>query len=182
MSANSNTNDLRTFIGQIEEMGQLRRLEGADWNIEIGAITECVSDKEGPALLFDSIKEYRKGWRILTNVFRTHERFALATGLPTGVPPLAQPEALVSGPHAEKLTVPVGLPAASLPVTTAWSWFPRTKFVVRRAGMETTPGAAMLTGVENEPVVPNVTVCASPPLTLIEALRVAEPSVKATTI
>ena len=85
MSANSNTNDLRTFIGQIEEMGQLRRLEGADWNVEIGAITECVGDKEGPALLFDGIKDYGKGLRILTNVFRTHERFALATGLPTDV-------------------------------------------------------------------------------------------------
>ena len=85
MASNSNTADLRTFIGQIEELGQLRRIEGADWNVEIGAITECVSDKEGPALLFDGIKDYRKGWRILTNVFRTHERFALATGLPTGV-------------------------------------------------------------------------------------------------
>ena len=85
MASNSSTADLRTFIGQIEELGQLRRIEGADWNVEIGAITECVSDKEGPALLFDAIKDYRKGWRILTNVFRTHERFALATGLPTGV-------------------------------------------------------------------------------------------------
>src|SRR3954467_15072403 len=85
MSANSNTNDLRTFIGKIEEAGQLRRIEGADWNVEIGAITECVSDKEGPALLFDEIKGYGKGLRVLTNVFRTHERFAVATGLPTGV-------------------------------------------------------------------------------------------------
>src|ERR1700744_18387 len=89
MSANSNTGDLRSFIGQIEELGQLRRIEGADWNVEIGAITETVSDKEGPALLFDAIKGYRKGLRILTNVFRTHDRFALATDLPTGVNGLA---------------------------------------------------------------------------------------------
>ena len=40
MASNSNTADLRTFIGQIEEAGQLRRIEGADWNVEIGAITE----------------------------------------------------------------------------------------------------------------------------------------------
>ena len=85
MPANSNTGDLRSFIGQIEEIGQLRRIDGADWNVEIGAITETVSDKEGPALLFDGIKDYPKGLRILTNVFRTHDRFALATGLPTGV-------------------------------------------------------------------------------------------------
>src|SRR3954453_2044710 len=85
MSANSNTNDLRTFIGEIEDIGQLRRIDGADWNVEIGAITECVSDKEGPALLVDGIKDYGKGLRILTNVFRTNEPFALATGLPTDV-------------------------------------------------------------------------------------------------
>jgi UbiD family decarboxylase len=89
MASNSNTADLRSFIGQIEELGQLRRMEGADWNVEIGAITECVSDKEGPALLFDGIKDYRKGLRILTNVFRTHERFALAT-------PGSRPECMAS--------------------------------------------------------------------------------------
>jgi 4-hydroxy-3-polyprenylbenzoate decarboxylase len=56
MTARSNSGDLRSFIGEIEDMGQLRRIEGADWNVEIGAITETVSDKEGPALLFDGIK------------------------------------------------------------------------------------------------------------------------------
>jgi UbiD family decarboxylase len=85
MTGLPNAGDLRSFIGEIEELGQLRRIEGADWNVEIGAITETVSDKEGPALLFDAIKDYPKGLRILTNVFRTHDRFALATGLPTGV-------------------------------------------------------------------------------------------------
>src|SRR3954464_14994811 len=85
MASNSNTADPPPLLRQIEEAGQLRRIEGADWNVEIGAITECVSDKEGPALLFDEIKGYGKGLRVLTNVFRTHERFAVATGLPTGV-------------------------------------------------------------------------------------------------
>ena len=42
-------------------------------------------------------------------------------GEPTGVPPLAHPEALASGPQTEKLTVPVGLPPALLPVTVALS-------------------------------------------------------------
>src|SRR5438105_981389 len=67
------------------------------------------------------------------------------TGLPTGVPPLAQPEALVSGPHAEKLTVPVGLSAALLPVTTTWSLSPAVKVVVAVAGEEATSGVAWLT-------------------------------------
>lgn len=89
MSQLSNSGDIRSFIAELEEIGQLRRIDGADWNIEIGAITECVADKEGPALLFDNVKDYPAGFRILTNVFRTHDRFALATGLPAKVTGLA---------------------------------------------------------------------------------------------
>jgi hypothetical protein len=45
------------------------------------------------------------------------------TAPPTGLPPVAQPLALVSGPQAKKLTVPLGLPPVTLPVTVAWSMF-----------------------------------------------------------
>jgi hypothetical protein len=38
-------------------------------------------------------------------------------GVPTGLPPAAHPDALVSGPQMKKLTVPDGLPPAALPVT-----------------------------------------------------------------
>src|SRR5438270_438630 len=48
---------------------------------------------------------------------------ASATGSPTAWPPPAQPAALANGPHAKKLTVPVGLPPVALPVTVAESWF-----------------------------------------------------------
>ena len=47
----SNSDDLRGFIAQLEEIGQLKKIDGADWDVEIGAITEVVSDKEGPALV-----------------------------------------------------------------------------------------------------------------------------------
>lgn len=81
----SNSDDLRGFIAQLEEIGQLKKIDGADWDVEIGAITEVVSDKEGPALLFDNIKGYPKGYRILSNAFRTHDRFGVALGLGSGV-------------------------------------------------------------------------------------------------
>ena len=32
--------DLRDFINQLSELGELELIEGADWNLEIGAITE----------------------------------------------------------------------------------------------------------------------------------------------
>jgi 4-hydroxy-3-polyprenylbenzoate decarboxylase len=76
--------DLRSFIARIDEVGQLRRIDGADWNVEIGAITEAVSDKAGPALMFDNIAGYPKGFRVLSNAFRTHDRFGVALGFEPG--------------------------------------------------------------------------------------------------
>jgi hypothetical protein len=46
-----------------------------------------------------------------------------ATALPTGLPPLAQPSAVVKDPHTKKFTVPVGIPPVALPVTVALSVF-----------------------------------------------------------
>jgi 3-polyprenyl-4-hydroxybenzoate decarboxylase len=48
-------NDLRLFMGELEELGELRRVNGADWNLEIGALTEIGAEQNGPALLFDDI-------------------------------------------------------------------------------------------------------------------------------
>ena len=49
--------DLREWIGRIEEMGELTRIEGADPNLEIGGLTDLYQwDMENPALLFEKIK------------------------------------------------------------------------------------------------------------------------------
>jgi 4-hydroxy-3-polyprenylbenzoate decarboxylase len=74
--------DLRSFIDQLRELGELRFIEEADWNLEIGALTEILGEKEGPVLLFDNIKGYAPGFRVLSNVFRTHKRTAMSLGLP----------------------------------------------------------------------------------------------------
>jgi hypothetical protein len=57
------------------------------------------------------------------------------TGEPTALPPLAHPEALVSGPHTKKLTVPVGAPTSGSPVTVASSdtELPRVMLLVEGA-------------------------------------------------
>src|SRR5437660_655409 len=69
MSRLSNSgNDLRVFMGELEDDGELRRINGADWNLEIGALTEIGAEQNGPALLFDDIKGYPSGFRILSNV------------------------------------------------------------------------------------------------------------------
>src|SRR6185503_5395402 len=59
--------DLRVWLGEIDKHGELRHVEGADWNLELGAISELNVKKDAPpALLFDSIKGYPKGFRVLT--------------------------------------------------------------------------------------------------------------------
>ena len=60
--------DLRHYISVLEELSQLRVIEGASCDLEIGAITEVAAfRKKCPAVLFDSIKGFQKGFRILTN-------------------------------------------------------------------------------------------------------------------
>jgi len=59
--------DLRAWLKDIAALGELREVRGADWNLELGAISELNAKKDlPPALLFDEIKGYPKGFRVLT--------------------------------------------------------------------------------------------------------------------
>ena len=80
--------DLRTFIDGAARIGELKVIDGAHWNLEIGCLTELMAEQEGPLLLFDKIVDYPEGFRIATNALATPRRFALALGLPTDVPKL----------------------------------------------------------------------------------------------
>ncbi len=80
--------DLREYIEELKSIGELRELEDADWNLEIGAITELVGEKDGPALLFDNIKGYAKGYRVLTNYLNNSKHVNKAFGFPAEQPTL----------------------------------------------------------------------------------------------
>jgi UbiD family decarboxylase len=59
--------DLRAWLAEAEALGELKTVRGADWNLELGAISELNVKKDvPPALLFDEIKGYPKGYRVLT--------------------------------------------------------------------------------------------------------------------
>src|SRR5207249_1115133 len=77
----SDVTDMREYINTLEEMGELRRFEGADLNLEVGALTERAAEKEGPALLFSKFKNYPAGFRVISNVFRTCRRTGPAMGI-----------------------------------------------------------------------------------------------------
>lgn len=64
---NGNPLDLRAWLEQVKELGELKEVHGADWNLELGAISELNVRKEGhSALLFDNIADYLEGYRVLT--------------------------------------------------------------------------------------------------------------------
>jgi len=59
--------DLRPWLRDIEALGELKQVRAADWNLELGAISELnVKKDRPPALLFDEIAGYPKGFRVLT--------------------------------------------------------------------------------------------------------------------
>jgi UbiD family decarboxylase len=59
--------DLRTWLHDVDAFGELTKVVGADWNLELGAISELnVKKTNPPALLFNEIPGYRKGFQVLT--------------------------------------------------------------------------------------------------------------------
>ena len=65
--SNGNPLDLRAWLEEVRAFGELTEVPGADWNLELGAISELNVKKDvPPALLFDDIKGYPKGFRVVT--------------------------------------------------------------------------------------------------------------------
>jgi len=84
--------DFRTFLAACQELDgdEVTVIEGADWNEEIGALTEACADLIGqpPALLFDKIKDYPEGHRVVSLPTASWKRAALALGLDSSLPKL----------------------------------------------------------------------------------------------
>ncbi|MBI4322405.1 MAG: UbiD family decarboxylase [Chloroflexi bacterium] len=75
--------DLREFLKRSDELGLCKTVEGADWNLEIGGITELgLSVPTSPMLVFDRIKGYPAGYRVVSNFQNRPELVALTFGLP----------------------------------------------------------------------------------------------------
>lgn len=75
--------DLREFINKVEDLGECKMVEGADWDLEIGALSEIEAMRPNPSmLLFDKIKGHEAGFQVVSNVSITQRRAALTLGLP----------------------------------------------------------------------------------------------------
>ena len=74
--------DLRTWIKKLEEIGRLKRIHGANWNLEIGALWNIIGSRlDPPSALFDEIPGYPKDYRVLVNSQNSQRISALAQGM-----------------------------------------------------------------------------------------------------
>jgi UbiD family decarboxylase len=79
-------NDLREWLNQVDAMGELRRVNEASRDEDIGRITEMLHHTdEAPAVLFDDIEGFPRGLRILVNAHGARRRLALTLGLPVDI-------------------------------------------------------------------------------------------------
>ena len=84
--------DLREYLAAVKEMGHLKVVEGADTELEIGTLTGLIgARKDCPVLLFDAIKGYPRGIRVMTNMLNNAERQKIIHGCP---PEIEETEAM----------------------------------------------------------------------------------------
>src|SRR5438445_659528 len=78
--------DLRDWLEIVDSIGELKKVDGVDWNLEMGTLAELLSreSKSGvvPAVLFDNVPGYPKGFRTLFAQNASFKRMALNLGLP----------------------------------------------------------------------------------------------------
>ncbi len=81
--------DLRAWMKLLESQDELKRIKAkVDWNDEISQVIRKVDMQNGPALLFENIKDHEKTFsrRLFTNSLSTGERVNLSIGLPKDSP------------------------------------------------------------------------------------------------
>ena len=75
--------DLRDWIIEAERLGELRHVDGANWQEEIGMAAELVShDDNAPAVLFGEVPGTLTGSRVLVNMFGGRRK-NMTLGFPT---------------------------------------------------------------------------------------------------
>ena len=83
--------DLRYWLQRVEGIGELKRVSGVDWNLEMGAVAEMIyraRPTNPPAILFENIPGYPAGFRVLSGMTNSPRRLALTLGLPLSEHPL----------------------------------------------------------------------------------------------
>ncbi len=97
--------DLRDFIALAEKEGELKRITAeVDWNLELSHIAKLNEEAQGPALLFENVKDYHTP--VMTSSCTTAQKLALILGLPKDTP---LPEILRSWVKMGRNPIPRGI-------------------------------------------------------------------------
>src|SRR5579884_935765 len=82
LTARPQWRDLREWLALVEGIGELRRVDGASSEEDVGAITEMLERYEdSPCVLFDRLPGFAPDYRVLSNALGTRRRHALTLGL-----------------------------------------------------------------------------------------------------
>lgn len=101
--------DLREFLDRAEQIGEVKRIEGADWDLEMAGISEMFGAEQSdnpPALLFDAIPSYPKGYRVVWGAGNSQRRFALTFGFPMPERPMDMVQAYRDRMHDNFQLIP----------------------------------------------------------------------------
>ena len=78
--------DLSSWLALARDMGEVRDIEGASWDLEIGAASELnYKHPSPPALLFDNVDGYDPGRRVLTGSMANARRLGMTLRLGTSL-------------------------------------------------------------------------------------------------
>jgi 4-hydroxy-3-polyprenylbenzoate decarboxylase len=79
--------DFRSFLAAIKTSGDLVTIDDqVDWDQELSGIGRLSCERNGPAFMFNNIKDYAPDWRIATNPIATWRRLAVGLNLPADTP------------------------------------------------------------------------------------------------
>lgn len=98
--------DLRGWIEQARELGEIREVRGLSWQEEIGEAAEVLMhDERAPCVLFEDIPGSLPGSRVLVNFFAGRRR-NMTLGFPAGMTKVELSDAYLSHYMAELRRIP----------------------------------------------------------------------------
>ena len=74
---------IQEYIDYFLKVNEMKIVRGANWKLEIGAITDLNAKKYGPALLFNKIKDYPTDYRVVTCMLSGPRRLSYTIGAPS---------------------------------------------------------------------------------------------------
>ena len=76
---------MREWIDRAESLGELMRVDGVDWNLEMGSVAEMIyhaKPDNPPAILFENIPGFSSDYRVLSGATNSMNRLAMTLGFP----------------------------------------------------------------------------------------------------